>query len=363
MAEEFDPLEMELSSRQATAPRELLNEEELGLLARLPDDTRGAAVRRLAVMQAWRDPAARSMFVDVRDAARRAGMSRTSFFDMLSRMKQPSLAGLGLNIGRLDDERAVFGRIAVVDAAASALADEPGLATSVLLRRLSQGPGAGMSKTALLRMIDEARSRSRPMAPFAETFEFDAVSLDLVDDAGVRQRLYSAGDRGSGLLLGWTIAPDDAFEAGYETVAAQILDGDRRRFAPTALAELETFQGPLEVEIAFGRAGGAYLEERAVSAGWTTTPDWRRTGRSLVTRFGNRLAGIRISAGFAPPDVYHRSGVRASLPVLDDVFTERIDAAVLAHNEERLAAAPKGRGATALSRVERTMATALGYDD
>ncbi len=363
MAGERDPLEIELSSRMMTAPREMLSREEYDLLAILPDDTRLAAMRRLAVMQAWRDRAFRPMFVDVRDAAARAGMSRSAFYEMLSRTVQPNLAGLGLGIGRLDDERAVFGRIAVVEAAASMLADGPDVATSVLLRRLSAGPGAGMSKTTLLRMIDEARSRSRPLAPFAKTFDFDAVSLDLVDGSGVRQRLYSAIDRGTGFVLGWTIAPDEAFEQGYEAVASQILDPERRSFAWGDVAELESSSDPLEVEMAFGRAGGSSLERRAVSAGWRTAPDWRRTGRRLGALFGPRLGGIRISAGFAPPDVYHRSGVRASLPVIDEVQAGRIDAALRMHNDERLAVAPKGGGSTAWSRVLRTMGTVLGYED
>ncbi len=356
-----DRLGTVLLELEARAPEEMLSAEELRLLGKLPDATRSTAVRRLAVVHAWHDPTLRPLFGDAREAARRAGLSRSKFFLLLAKSEKPTLAGLGLNIGRLGDQRAAFGRMAVVDAAASMLAEDPGLGTTELIRRLSAGVGANMSKTTLVRMIDEARSGAPAAAPFAKAFVFDAASLDVVDGAGLRQRLYALIDEGSGLLLGWTIAPDERFEDAYEEVARQIGDPRFRRFDVAGLATLKTSPDPPAVRISFGRAGGSHLEQRAVRAGWKTILAPRRVGRAVVSRLGRSFAGVGVSAGFAAPDVFHGSGVRTVLPILDDALAARFDDELRIHNAERLAGAIRGDGSEGWGAVTRTTKTLLGY--
>lgn len=356
-----DRLGIVLLELEARAPGEMLDAEEYRLLGKLPDAIRSTAVRRIAVVHAWLDPTLRPLFGDAREAARRAGLSRSKFFLLLAKSEKPTLAGLGLNISRLEDKHAAFGRMDVVHAAGSMLAEDPELKTSELIRRLSAGAGANMSRTTLVRMIDEARSKAPAAAPFAKAFVLDAASLDVVDGAGLRQRLYALIDEGSGLLLGWTIAPDERFEDAYEEVARQILDPRFRRFDVAGLAELKTSPDPTAVRIAFGRAGGFHLEERAVRAGWKTILSPRRVGRAVVSRLGRSFAGVGVSAGFAPPDVFHGSGVRTVLPILDEALSARFADEVRIHNTERLVGAIKGDGPDGWEAVTRTTMTVLGY--
>lgn len=358
----IDHTDEELQASAEEAACKLLDADDQRLLARLPEEKRAAALHRIAVLAAWRDPSTRKRLFDgAVDAAGRLGLARSGFYALVQNNDPPRLVTLGLNLGEGEDVPAVVTRSMIADEATAVLRAEPGLGTSDLVRRLQAGAGAGMSDSTLVRIVDEVRRRAPARAPFGTELALDAASMDLIDGAGTRQRLYVACDLGTGLVLGWRVAEDDSYDVGYGALAADVLSPETRSIGPDDIEGLQAAGGPLAVEAAFGSPASFALQRRMADAGWRLVLDPRRVGRRSLSTLGRRIGGIGISAGTAPPGVFHANRVNTKrLPLLDDGVLARIGGDVARHNRTRLELARQGDGAGAWTLIEDAMRVVAG---
>lgn len=343
--------EVELRRLEEAEEEPLLPEADAERLAALPHAKRAVANRRLAVLRGWHSSKRSELFGNAADAARWAGLSRRGFFDLLKRMEPPRLDGLGLYLERNDARRPATLMTEVAETAAGLLRNDPNMRPTEMVRLLSDGAGAGLSPTTLLRAIDDLRRLAPAAGPFGELIAFDAASMDLVDGAGSRQRLYAAVDVATGLVMGWSIQPDERFAAGYAMASAGI-----PAFSEIALANLAASAEPLRMEASVTREENA-TGRKFSDAGWTIVLNRRRIGRRVLAAVGRDVAGVRLAAGFAPPDMIHRSRVPAALPTITPLLIERIGRTMAEHNAVRSRLAPAGDGEGARSRAERFVAS------
>ncbi len=351
----------------------MLDPADREVLRAMPRAKWSKAVRRLAVIEAWRSPRRYDLFVDAADAARRAGVSTASFYRLLERTPKPSLAGLGLHVApRSSQNGKAAGRMDVAAAEAAALLEEGRSVTAGrLAKSLEQDEDARVSRATAGRALAEARRRRPAAEPFGRLLAFDAASLDAIDAEGERQRLYAALDVSTGLVLAWCIAADLRFDKGYAGVAeaylarsgtvASVVGGLRDVECEPSVVQTEiSLPRDVDFEVAkllhsaaslLGDGSGRALDTRPERAGAVLVTDPRAIGRRLRAAVGGRLADYRLAAGLTPADTFHRAGAQPDLPILTEGGRSRVEAAIGRHNRERLDLALPGRGGRAIEEV------------
>jgi len=340
-----DDIGRELRRLEEAAVEPMLPADDLERLAALPQAKRLDANRRLAVLRGWHSPSRSLLFRNAADAGKRLGLSRRGFFNLLKQMEVPSLDGLGLYLHRNGPEQPPAAGVS--ETAAELLRNDPATRATDLVRVLSEGAGVGLSSTTLLRKIDDVRRHAPASGPFGEVIAFDAASMDLTDEAGLRLRLYAAVDVNTGLMLGWSITPDERFGTGYATAAAAM-----PAVCGTMLGNLAASAEPLRLEASVPLKDDV-TGRKFTSGGWIIVFNRRRIGRRVLAAVGRDIAGVRLAAGFAPSDVIHRSRVPAGLPVATPALIERIGHALAEHNAVRKALAPAGSGELARAIAEK----------
>ena len=325
----------------------LLPPEDRLKLDDLRPEVRAEALRRLAVVHAWRSDERSALFENAEDAAGHVGVTRRAFFQLLSRMDPPRIGGLGLNVGRRVWRSAgtVERRAKMVDVATDLLRQRPAAKTSELVEAIAQDAELEVSKSTMLRTAVELRREHRRSGAFGRLLALDAASLDGVDFDGVRQRLYAIVDVDTGLIPAWHVAPDRLFGPAYATMAERCRAGGEDSMSSAALRGLAVVDVQLrERECSLTRDADYDFLKGLAAAGWTLALNPRRMGSRVIEALGRDVAGFGLGAGFAPPDVFHRSRVPTSLPVMTEVSLARIRIAVADHNAARLHAAARGAG-------------------
>lgn len=337
-----------LSERERGAPARMLDPADLLRLRDMPAARRERVARRLAVIEAWRSPADRGRFRDAIDAGGLLGLSRSGFFKLLKGLPDGGatpIAALGVYVD--DVAGSARGRERDVDLrriAADVLDASPGVSDREAVRRMRERAGKGASDYALRRAVESARPTMSPTGRFGEMLVFDAASLDLLDERGRRQRLYALLDRGTGVVAGWTVLPEDMFEEGYLTAQERALSSEllARMADPAATAVAAGREVVVEARIP--RGVDSYFRTAIVGRGWNSVAEPRFVGRALIETLGRYVAGVPMAAGRASPDVVHRSGRPARLPVASPLVLAEIDAAVTAHDSARADLVPGSLG-------------------
>jgi hypothetical protein len=325
----------------------LLPPEDRLKLDDLSAEVRAEALKRLAVVHAWRSDERTALFENAADAARHVGLTRRAFFHLLSRMDPPSISGLGLNVDRRiwRSSGTVGRRAKMVDLATDLLRERPAAKTSEVVQAIAEDVGLGVSKSTMLRTAVELRREHRRSGTFGRLLALDAASLDGVDFEGIRQRLYAIVDVDTGLIPAWHVAPDRLFGPAYATMAERCRAGKEDSMSSVALRGLAVVDVELrERECSLPRDTDYDFLKGLAAAEWTLALNPRRIGSRVIEALGRDVAGFGLGAGFAPPDVFHRSRVPTSLPVLTEVSVARIRIAVADHNAARLHAAARGAG-------------------
>ena len=233
--------------------------------------------------------------------AREAGLSLKRFYQVAAAWRERgTLDALGLRmpavIARSTAAPIPGRRDAALARMRALLAEEPGLRTEDLLRRLAaEGATSGASRSSLLRWVADARRAAVPARPFGEGLVLDFVTLDVGDAEGRPMAVCAVMDEGSGLVLGWSLSRADRIEAGY--VAA--LRDAARGLSRIDLGKLPIHNGlttlrvwlphppPSEAfSLVLNRVGGA--ETVHMDAGMT------RVRRPLLARVGRRIGWIRV---------------------------------------------------------------------
>lgn len=307
---------------------------DAAMLDAVSPERREAALMRLAVLRLWNAAGPRT-FTSVADAARRAGVSRSAFYRMVQAVPELGLLGLGLHLRRARS-------VAAADALGTESVNEDRASTSV---RSSSDGGGRTRPSSTPRCETATRPRSSGRTGRVGRIVLDAASMDLVDGAGFRQRLYAMLDMGTSLILAWTVHPDRDLAGGYSRVGSLW----RKRSAALAPEIL----GRLEAEPAGGSIAAHMTRDSDVvaiallsSIGVRIDLDARHVGAALVDALGDRLGGHALMVGFAPAGVFHRSRVQTSLPILTEGASERIADAIEAHNAAALQLAAAGEGAS-----------------
>lgn len=354
-----DAIEELLREIEETVASALLSPSELDRFQTLPDRLREKACRRLALIAAWNGPR-RSELASAEALAAHEGISRRAFFNLVSNSESPSLDGLGLNlVKRRRDAKAAARRMSAGAEIERLLSLDPSASVSVVVKAV-RAAGIELSASVLSRMVDDARRSAPPRGPFGARLSYDSAGMDLVDAAGIRQRLFALVDDGSGLLLGWSIHAQNDFTAGYRAAARMALSVEERGMPDDALASLATAaSATITLALPLGAPDGV-LEDVRGEQGWSRVGDSRLVGRMVVAAVGREIAGTTIGSGVMREGVSHRHGRLGHLAVITPALRGRIDEDIRAHDGRRLEIAlraPYARAPTMLEEAALPIAT------
>lgn len=335
------------------AARIQLDRGDFGRLVELPVGKRDLARLRLAVLLLWRRDNA--LIGSAAEAARLSRQSRSAFYSTLKAFAPDGtipLGALGLYLEKAEGmPTGGRGEMAQAEGAViRLLMEDPSLGVAEIARRLEAAGIGPLAKTTLGRIVDRARRDAPATAPFGARLAVDSASLDLVDTAGDRQRLFAVLDLGTALVASWAVLPERDFGFAYGTVLAAARgrptpDG-RGGSAISDGVRVATVAGPGDARVTVSAPDfvDPSLRGRFYSAGWSMVSDPRRTGRALVAAFGGTVGDRPVMAGFAPPNVLHRSRDVSSLGEAGPLALAGIRDGIEEHQRRRLSLAAEGPG-------------------
>ncbi len=311
---------------------------ERALAGRLSAEMRDVVARRLRVI-VQRERAVMDERPVASEVARELGLSRPRFYGMAKHYSATrSIAALG---ARAAERRTRPPRIdpavreEATRAVEAALAEDPTASVASVVRRLHGLEGSRITYSMLRRIWLEAR-RNAPPELFGAQLLFDSVGMDATRN-GHRIRLHLVIDVGTGLVLGYEVAGNDARHLGDVEAAFKAYERlpfmDLGCFAaaatgPEVLLSMENSEDRIVSMLI------RLLTERGIAC----RADLGTVGRGALRIIGERLGPVWLGVGERNDDVSYRNGRRARMPEYTDELHRAIDVALDSHNRSRMEA-------------------------
>ena len=305
---------MERTAAPATLAEVLLEiwpqgvpQAELEHHARLSLEARTAVLKRLLAIRRFENETG-EVPITAKLAATAAGVSVPRLYAMASAWRSSrSIAALG----RFAAPRASGRKSATVNdpgdynwVAEKLVALDAEIGVAEFTDFVSKSLGAKLPRSTARRLLLKAR-RSLPPQSFGRRIIFDSAGLDASAE-GERLRLFAVIDDGSGLVVGWTIAPNSSRAWGHLQAARKGLDW----LLEANLTSFDVWARPTTVEVhAQGTDGfgcGA-LSNRLAAAGIECDTTFEGLGRKLIETVGDRFGGIWAGVGERQDRVSYRT--------------------------------------------------------